>query len=525
MSRYILAIDQGTSSTKSIIFDDAARSVARASAPLHTDYSADGRAEQDPEAIVRSVLDSVAACVAHFEEKAGLGRDRIECAGIANQRETFVIWGPDGVPLHPAVVWQCKRSTGICSQLREDGAEQTVRERSGLIIDPYFSGTKATWLIRNVPEIRAAHRAETAHFGTVDSWILHKLTDGQVHATDHTNASRTLLFNIHSLDWDDRLAALLECPELRLPEVSPSAHHFGASTFNGIFPSPLPITAMVGDSHAALFGERCFAPGSAKATLGTGSSILINGGASVPSLSPSAMSTIGFSLPDRVDYALEGIIVSAGSVLTWLGNELGLFADSSELDDVADTVSDAGGVCMIPGHAGLGAPFWRMDAKGAVTGLTFGTGKAHVLRAALESIPYQIRAILDAVNSETGVGCAAIKADGGISRNRFVIDWLSSTLGVPVHTFGSADVTALGAAFLAGLGAGIYRSLADIDSIVLDEHVTRGDHRADAQAGYDRWRAAVDRVVSPNPKTGELRLHDGPAGTDAKSGAGREGEG
>lgn len=498
MGHYILAIDQGTSSTKSIVFNDRADPVAAATAPLHTTYTADGRAEHEPEAIYRSVIESISVCIQQLETEAGVSRKQVVCAGITNQRETFVLWDADGTPVHDAVVWQCKRSVDICSELKTDGAEDEIRNRSGLIIDPYFSGTKITWLLRNVPAIRAAHDAGEIRFGTVDSWLLYRLTGGAVHATDHTNASRTLLFNIHTLAWDDTLAQILETPSLRLPTVHPSAHHYGDSDFAGLFPRAIPITAMIGDSHAALFGERCYEPGSAKATLGTGSSVLINAGAGVPPLCPSAMSTVGFSLPGRLDYALEGIIVSAGSVLTWLGRELGLFDDAAELDAVADTVADSGGVCVVPGHAGLGAPFWKMDARGSVTGLTFGTTKNHILRAALECIPYQIRAILDAIADDSGVRCRSIRVDGGISRNRFVIRWLTDTLALPVHTFATADVTALGAALLAGLGAGLYSGLDAIEALAFGERVSEPNRDATAaQHGYEQWLTQVHRAVRP----------------------------
>jgi len=497
MAQYILAIDQGTSSTRAIVFTDAGAIGAIASAPLHTSYTPDGKAEQDPDEIYRSVIQSVSLCLQKLEAEAGVSRDQVCCVGIANQRETFVLWDGNGAPLHDAVVWQCKRSVEICSELKAGGAEDEVRSRSGLIVDPYFSGTKVTWLLRNVPAVRSACEHGEVHFGTVDSWLLFKLTGGAVHATDHTNASRTLLFNIHTLAWDDELGRILEASSLRLPTVHPSSHHYGDSDVGGLFARPIPITAMIGDSHAALFGERCFSPGSAKATLGTGSSILINAGASPPALARSAMSTIGFSLADRLDYALEGIVVSAGSILTWLGRDLGLFSDTAELDEVAGTVDDAGGVCVVPGHAGLGAPFWKMDAKGSITGLTFGTSRAHILRAALESIPYQIRAILDAIAEESGVHCRSIMADGGISANRFVIRWLADTLGLPVHTFATAEVTALGAALLAGLGVGVYDGLDSIRALQLDETVREpaGATATTAQRGYERWRVQVDHAV------------------------------
>jgi glycerol kinase len=496
MARYILSIDQGTSGTKSIVFDEKASPVASATTPLHTEYTADGHAEQEPEAIYRSVIESISVCLQKLESEVGVSRDLVECAGIANQRETFLAWDEDGTPMYDAVVWQCKRSVEICAELKASGAEDEIRTRCGLIIDPYFSGSKITWLVRNIPAVRVAHDSGKLRFGTVDSWLLYRLTGGTVYATDHTNASRTLLFNIHTLDWDEELARIFEVPSLRMPTVHPSATHFADSDFDGLFRREIPIKAMIGDSHAALFGERCYTPGSAKATIGTGSSILINAGSSPPKLSPSAMSTIGFSLPDRVDYALEGIIVSAGSLLNWLGKELGFFETGKELDLVAATVPDTGGICVIPGHAGLGAPFWRMDVKGSLTGLTFGTKKAHIMRAALDSIPYQIRAILDAIAEESGVRCQSINADGGISRSTLVMQWLADTLSLPVHTFATSDVTALGAALLAGLGAGIFAQLPSIEKLDIDDSVySPGSRSSAAHDGYNLWRATVEREI------------------------------
>jgi glycerol kinase len=499
VSRYILAVDQGTSSTKSIVFTAEGRQAASASAALRTTYTPDGKAEQDPEGIYRSVIDSVAACMQKLESETRIRRAEITCAGIANQRETFVLWDENG-PLHDAVVWQCKRSVDICSELKEAGAEPEIRDRSGLILDPYFSGTKVTSLLRSVPSVRASHDAGGAYFGTIDTWLIYRLTGGQEHATDQTNACRTLLFNIHTLDWDGELAGILGAPLLHLPGVYPSAHRFGESTFEGIFDTPVPITGMIGDSHAALFGERCYRPGEAKTTLGTGSSILINAGAAAPRLSRSAMTTIGFALPGRTDYALEGIVVSAGSVLNWLQRDLGLFDDPASLDEIARSVEDSGGVYVVPGHAGLGAPFWKMEAKGAVVGLTFATSKAHLIRAALECIPYQIRAIVDAIAEETGIRCRSIRADGGISANEFAMQWLADTLGLPVHSFTFPDVTALGAALLAGISAGLYSGIDQVASLALDDRIREparsGPGRMQAQDGYTAWRRHVEHLVS-----------------------------
>lgn len=494
MARYILAIDSGTSSTKSIVLSEEGEAMAWATAGLNTTYGSDGTAEQEPEEIYRSAITAVTDAVNAFETEHGISRDTIACAGIANQRETFVLWDKNGAPLHNAVVWQCKRSVDVCGELKKAGAEEEVRSRSGLIIDPYFSGTKLTWLVRNNGGIAAAHTGGEAYFGTVDSWLLYRLTGG-VHATDHTNASRTLLLNLHSLQWDSELAELFEVPALNLPEVRSSAGHYGESDFSGVFPNPVPITAMIGDSHSAFFGERCYRTGDAKATLGTGCSMLFNVGPDAPPAYPTTVGTVGFSTPNRIDYALEGIIVSAGSVLTWLQRELGLFDDPAELEAIALDLEDTGGAVMVPGHAGLGAPFWRMGASGSISGLTFGTGKHHIIRAALECIPYQIRAIVDAVCQETGMACNAIRVDGGISKNEFVVQWLADTLEVPVHTSAMSDVTARGAAFLAGIGADIYSGAEQIAALDLEESVHHpGAGTAAAARGYSQWRGVIDKA-------------------------------
>jgi glycerol kinase len=305
-----------------------------------------------------------------------------------------------------------------------------------------------------------------------------------------------MLMNLHSLAWDDELARVLGLEGMQMPEIHPSSYRYGESDFAGVFARPVPITALIGDSHSAFVGERCYEPGSAKATLGTGCSVLLNAGNEAPNSYPSTVSTVGFSIPGRVDFALEGIIVSAGAVLTWMQRELGLFDDPSELDCVASAAGESSGVVVVPGHAGLGAPFWRMDARGSVHGLTFGSNKSHLLRAALESIPYQIRAILDAIRRESGIECRSIRVDGGISKNGFVTQWLADALGVPVRVYANPDVTARGAAFLAGIGAGIYSGIDELAALRIDESITEPGPGGDAaQDGYSRWRSVVDGLV------------------------------
>ncbi len=496
---YILAVDQGTSSTKAMVFGRDGSLVVSASRALDTRYNTKGWAEQDPDALYKSVVDAVGDVIEKLEYDHHIQRGQVACAGIANQRETALVWDAEGKPLYPAVVWQCKRSVSICSELKEAGCEPEIRARTGLIIDPYFSGTKLTWLRRNHKPVRAALSRGEAFFGTVDTWLLYRLTGGAVYATDTTNASRTLLFNIKTLSWDTELLRLLDLTGLRTPSVRPSSHEYGTSDFGGVFPKQVPITAMIGDSHSAFFGERCFETGDAKATLGTGCSVLLHAGNVAPLPYTSTMSTIGFSIPGRLVYALEGIIVSAGSVLTWLQRELGLFSRPEALEQAALKAGNSHGVVLVPGHAGMGAPFWRMDVQGSIHGLTFGTTSEHILRAALESIPYQVRAIIDAIRLESGVACNSIRADGGISRNGFVTRWMANTLGVPVHAYAVSEVTGLGAAFLAGLGAGIYSGLEEIRRLSIDEAIHEpDDEREAAGRGYAMWRDTVNRNLEAN---------------------------
>ena len=353
LKKYILSIDQGTSSTKSLLFDEKGQQVAKGVELLQTTYGNNGFVEQDPEDIYLNVLQSLAKCLDNFKANGGVLNEIAAC-GISNQRETFVIWDENGKPLHNAVVWQCKRSTGICERLSAAGFGDQVTDTTGLIIDPYFSGTKLIWLYENDEPVRKAIDEGRAYFGTVDTWLLYKLTNGKSYLTDYTNASRTLFFNLRELSWDSALLRLFGLNGIKLPEPKPSSFHFGETTFNGLLTEPLPITAMIGDSHAAAFGEGCFTPGAAKATMGTGSSILMNIG-SEPKWSKNGMvTTICWSTANRVDYALEGVIVSCGSTIEWLKNELGLISDSKATEAMANSVPDNNGVYLIPAFSGLG---------------------------------------------------------------------------------------------------------------------------------------------------------------------------
>jgi glycerol kinase len=492
----ILAIDQGTSSTKSLIFDANGQVVARASEPLKTHYYGDGYVEQDPEEIYRNVLTSIGKCIGVFAASGGNPHE-ITVAGISNQRETFVIWDKSGQPLYNAIVWQCKRSVTICERLKAQGLESTVRTKTGLFIDPYFSGTKLIWLAENVESVRHAIQAGKAYFGTVDTWLLYRLTNGTCYFTDYTNASRTLFFNLQTLSWDAELLDLFGLNGINLPETKPSSAFFGESNFNGLFDHSLQLTAMIGDSHAAAFGEGCFAPGTAKATLGTGCSIMMNTGQTLVESQHGMVSTICWSTEERpgqrlVDYALEGVIVTCGATIEWLKNNLGLFADSRETEAMATALADNGGVYIIPAFSGLGAPYWQMSRKASIAGLTFGTTKNHLVRAALESIPYQIKDVITAMEQDTGIPLAELMVNGGISTNQFVLHFLADLLKKPVANKGMPDVSAQGAAYLAGLKAGIYKNLEHLTQLEGTKSIIHPNlTNAVVDEAYQGWLSAV----------------------------------
>ncbi len=456
--KYILAIDQGTSSTKSLIFDDAGIAIAKGSEPLHTSYLDNGFVEQDAEEIYQNALLSVKKCLQQFTEK-GFDKNDIAAIGISNQRETFVIWNKEGKPLHPAVVWQCKRSVQVCEDLKQKGLSATVNAKTGLVIDPYFSATKLIWLNQNNSTIQSAIAKREAFFGTIDTWLLYKFTNGKGYATDHTNASRTLFFNLHTLQWDDELIDEFGLTGIKLPELKPSSFSFGETTLSNLLPKPIPVTALIGDSHAAAFGEGCFEAGTAKATLGTGCSILMNIGSKPIQSTNGMVTTICWSTEGRIDYALEGVIVSCGATIEWLKNELNLFNDSKETEAMANAVADNGGVYLVPAFSGLGSPHWQMERRASLSGINFGTTKNHIVRASLESIPYQIADVITAMENDAGISVKELMADGGITSNQFVIRFLADLLNKPVATIGMPDVSALGAAYLAGLQAGVYENI------------------------------------------------------------------
>lgn len=496
MSRqsYIIAIDQGTSSTKAVIFDSRGSITVKTSAPLESFFPHEGFVEQDPGAIISSVREAVSECLSIFRKDHPEGA--VATAGISNQRETFLLWDRNGEPITNAIVWQCKRSISICEELKQNGYEELIQSRTGLLIDPYFSGTKLIWLYRNNPAAREKIDSGEAYFGTIDTWLLYNLTSGKVYKTDHTNASRTMLFNLTSLEWDREILREFSLSNLNLPEISPSSSLFGATDLFGALPGKVLVESMIGDSQSAAFGENIFHRGDVKATLGTGSSVLINVGSNPAASSTGMVSTVCFSTGNRVDYGLEGIIVSCGSTITWLKSQLRLFDDEQELSASAAALQGNNGVYFIPAFSGIGAPHWKMDARAAIMGLTFGTGYREVARAALESIGYQLKDVLVAMQADSNVSFQSVRLDGGIIKNGFVMQHIANLLEIPVATIGMQEVSALGAAFLAGLSHSLFSDIEKLSELHTGKSMFYPDDGvAQTRSAYLGWKNYLERLL------------------------------
>jgi glycerol kinase len=451
---HIVAIDQGTTSSRAIVFDGQARPVAVAQREFAQHYPERGWVEHDPEDIWRDTLAVMREAIA----SASLGAEDIAAIGIANQRETVVVWDrATGMPIHRAIVWQDRRTADTCERLRADGAEPLVRARTGLLLDPYFSGTKLAWILDNVADARTrAERGELA-FGTIDSFLLWRLTGGAVHATDPTNAGRTLLFDIHTQRWDEELLALLRIPAVLLPEVKDNSGLFG-HTAPGLFERAIPIAGMAGDQQAALFGQGCFAPGMAKATYGTGCFMLLNTGEAVASHNR-LLTTPAYRLGGKTSYALEGSIFVAGAAIKWLRDGIGVISHASQTHDMATAVLGNHGVYMVPGFVGLGAPHWMPEARGLICGLTLDSTAAHLARAALESVAYQTNDLVEAMVGDGAGALAALRIDGGMAANDWLCQFLADVTQAPVDRPTVVETTALGAALLAGLAVGLWSDL------------------------------------------------------------------
>ena len=497
METYVVALDQGTTSSRAILFNRAGEIVSRAQYPFRQIYPQPGWVEHDPMEIWATEKRALAEAVdtAHIDPK------QIAAVGITNQRETTILWDKaTGRPVYNAIVWQCRRTAATCDQLKERGLSEAVTEKTGLLIDAYFSGTKIKWILDNVPGVR--ERAEKGELcaGTVDSWLIWNLTGGKVHVTDYSNASRTMLFNIHTLRWDQELCAALGIPMGLLPEPRSNSEVYGtvAADIPGLeYLAGIPICGSVGDQPAALFGQGCFTPGQAKNTYGTGCFTLMNVG-QVPVRSQSGLVTsVGWALGGKVSYALEGSVFNAGSTIQWLRDELGLIETAPDCDRLAESVPSSGGVYVVPAFTGLGAPYWDMYARGTIVGLTRGSTKAHIARAVLDSIAFQVTDLVRAMNADAPCPITTLRVDGGASVSDILMQTQADLLRLPVDRPAQVETTAFGAAALAGLAVGVWSGLEELEGLRRSQHLFQPQRaEADCAADYRQWLRAVERARS-----------------------------
>jgi glycerol kinase len=493
MTEYVLALDQGTTSSRAILFDRNGKIVNTAQREFSQIYPQPGWVEHDPD----EIWDSQLATARQTLAGAGLTGAQLAAIGITNQRETTVVWDREtGAPLHNAIVWQCRRTAPMCDELRRQGWTEPIRAKTGLVVDAYFSGTKLAWLLTEVPGLRQKAEQGRALFGTIDSFLIWRLSGGRLHLTDVSNASRTMLYNIHELDWDDDILAALGIPRAMLPQVCPSSQVYGPTQAQ-LLGAEVPLAGAAGDQQAALFGQTCYAPGQAKNTYGTGCFLLLNTGQQAVRSEEGLLTTIAWQLGQDgpVTYALEGSVFVAGAAIQWLRDGLGLIAHAAESEALAAQVTDTGGVYFVPAFVGLGAPYWDAYARGTIVGLTRGTDRRHVARAALEAICYQSRDLLEAMTADSGIQLQALRADGGAAANDLLMQLQSDLLGVPVERPAVTETTALGAAYLAGLATGYWSDLNEIAAqwriggqFMPAMDATRRD------ALYAGWKRAVERA-------------------------------
>ncbi len=489
---YILALDQGTTSSRAVLFDANGSKVFAAQYEFPQSYPRSGWVEHDPAAILETQLTAAKECLRFAENSGG----SVLAIGVTNQRETTLVWDKStGEPVYPAIVWQCRRTSDFCAKLAADGMTDFLRERTGLLPDPYFSATKLHWILGHVPGARERAERGELLFGTVDTWLIWNLTGGRSHVTDRTNASRTMLFNIHTLTWDEEILRLLDIPASMLPQVLECADDFG-TTDASVLGAEIPICGCAGDQQAALFGQCCFAPGDVKNTYGTGGFLLMNTGETCTLSRSGLLTTIGCSLGGKVSYALEGSVFVSGAVIGWLRDALGLIGTAAESEELARSVADTGGVYFVPAFVGLGTPYWDSEARGLLCGLTRGTRKAHIVRAALEAIAYQTADVLRAMEADTGM-LGAVRVDGGASQNDFLMQFQADILGLDIIRPANVESTAQGAAFLAGLHCGLWES-ADTLRGLMQAHTrfTPAMTPDDREKLLSGWHQAIARCRS-----------------------------
>lgn len=492
MAKYVMALDQGTTSSRAIIFDENGTIKGVTNREFTQIYPKPGWVEHDPMEIWGSQI----GVAREVLSKSGLSPSDIAAIGITNQRETTIVWDKNtGKPVYNAIVWQCRRTAPICDELKAKGLTEKIREKTGLVIDAYFSGTKVKWILDNVEGAREKAEKGELLFGNVDTWLIWNLTGGKVHVTDYSNASRTMLFNIHTLDWDDEILQELDIPRAMLPKPMPSSHIYGYTT-NEVFGGEVPIAGDAGDQQAALFGQACYAPGTAKNTYGTGCFMLMNTGEKAVTSESGLLTTIAWGVDGKVEYALEGSIFIAGAVVQWLRDELRILDNAAQSEELATKVEDNNGVYLVPAFVGLGAPYWDMYARGTIVGLTRGAKREHIVRAALESICYQTRDVLEAMQKDSGITLKSLKVDGGAVANNFLMQFQSDILGVPVDRPKVIETTALGAAYLAGLAVGYWKDKDDIASKWQIDRTFKPEMGEDIKENlYKGWKKAVERAL------------------------------
>lgn len=491
MKRYIIALDQGTTSSRAIIFDNNQTPIHISQREYTQYFPNPGWVEHNPMEIYSSQYSVMTEAIA----ASGIDIDDIAAIGITNQRETTVVWDrKTGEPIYNAIVWQCRRTSDICDRIKEEGYSSLIQDKTGLLIDAYFSATKIAWILDNVNGAREKAQKGELAFGTVDSWLVYKLTNGKVHKTDYTNASRTMLFDIHKLCWDEELCKIFNIPMNMLPEVCPSSSIFGEVNINGHM---VPISGIAGDQQSALFAQGCFNVGEAKNTYGTGCFILMNTGSKAYKSGNGLVTTVAASGGKKPDYAIEGSVFIAGSIVKWIRDELGFIRDSKDSEYFAQKVDDSAGVYVVPAFTGLGAPYWDMYARGAIFGLTRGTNRNHIIRAALESIAYQSLDVIEAMYKDTGISLTSLAVDGGASNNNFLMQFQSDILGIDVLRPKVTETTALGAAFLAGLGVGVWDNPNEIKkSWVLDRKFTSYIDPITRGKLIGGWKECVKKVMT-----------------------------
>ncbi|BBO29436.1 glycerol kinase [Alteromonas sp. I4] len=487
--KYIVALDQGTTSSRTVVLDHDANIVAVAQREFTQVYPHAGWVEHDPMEIYATQSSTLIEVLG----KSGIRSDQVAAIGITNQRETAVVWNKEtGKPVYNAIVWQCRRTADICDTLREQGHEDYIREATGLVLDPYFSGTKVKWILDNVPGAREDAEAGKLLFGTVDTWLLWKMTQGSVHVTDYTNASRTMLFNINDLCWDQKLLDILGVPASMLPEVKPSSAIYGYTNIGGKDGTRIPVAGIAGDQQAALFGQMCVEAGQAKNTYGTGCFLLMNTGKEKVTSTHGLLTTLACGPKGEPVYALEGAVFMGGASVQWLRDELKLMADAHDSEYFATKVDTANGVYVVPAFTGLGAPYWDPHARGTIVGLTRGVNSNHVIRATLESIAYQTRDVLDAMQADSGIKLAGLRVDGGAVANNFLMQFQADVLDTEVNRPEVTEVTALGAAYLAGLAVGFWKGLSELENkAVLDRTFVPEANEQKRSRRYNGWRRAV----------------------------------